>query len=410
MRVIIVGNGVAGTTAARLIAERDQGVEVVLCSDEPYLYYPRPRLIDLVGCQVSPEQMPQFPPEWYAQRGITLRLNCRVEAVYPEARRVLFQNGEEMTYDRLMLATGARAWVPPISGADLPGVYTLRTLADGLALCQAAHQAKHAVVLGGGLLGLDASSALLAHGLEITVVEVMPRLLPRQLDAEGAAVLQARLEARGLRFVIGEGCVAIEGDGRVRQIVLQSGRVLPAEMVVISAGVRANTALAQAAGLACGRGVVVDDRMQTSAPDIYAAGDVAEFRGVMWGIIPAALAQARVAAAQIVGESEVRYEEIVPSTTLKVSGIDLTSIGEVNPERPGFEEVRFSQDGVYKKAVLREGRIVGAIILGDRAEVRAINQLIAKGVDVSPYAEDLFRPGFDLMALAQGSAVLRPRV
>ena len=192
MRVIIVGNGVAGTTAARLIAERDQGVEVVLCSDEPYLYYPRPRLIDLVGCQVSPEQMPQFPPEWYAQRGITLRLNCRVEAVYPEARRVLFQNGEEMTYDRLMLATGARAWVPPISGADLPGVYTLRTLADGLALCQAAHQAKHAVVLGGGLLGLDASSALLAHGLEITRNLIGPYIT--SLEMAGISITLLKLD------------------------------------------------------------------------------------------------------------------------------------------------------------------------------------------------------------------------
>ncbi len=401
MRVIIVGNGVAGTTAARLIAEHGQGVEIVLCSDEPYLYYPRPRLIDLVGCQVNPEQMPQFPAEWYAQRGITLRLNCRVEAVYPEKRQVLFQNGDVMAYDRLVLATGAHAWVPPIPGANLAGVYTLRTLADGLALCQAAHQAKRAVVLGGGLLGLDTSSALLAHALEITVIEVMPRLLPRQLDAEGAAVLQARLEARGLRFIIGEGCAAIEGDGHVKQVVLQSGRILPAEMVIISAGVRSNIALAQAAGLACGRGVVVDDRMQTSAEGIYAVGDAAEFRGVTWGIIPAALAQARVAASQIIGEAEVRYEEIVPSTTLKVSGIDLTSIGEVNPQAPGYTEVRFSQNGVYKKAVLREGRLVGAILLGDRADVRAINQLIAKGVDVSPYAEDLFRPGFDLMALAR---------
>lgn len=409
MNVIIVGNGVAGTMTARFIAEHDQGIKVVLCSDEPYLYYPRPRLIDFVGCRVTPEQMPQFPKAWYDERGIVLRLNCRVEAVYPDRKRVLFQNGGEMLYDRLVLATGARAWVPPIPGADLPGVYTLRTLADGLAVCRAARQAKRAVVLGGGLLGLDTSSALLAHGLEITVVEVMSRLLPRQLDAEGAAVLQSRLEAQGLRFAIGEACAAIEGNGHVQRVVLKSGPVLPAEMVIVSAGIRSNIALAQAAGLACGRGVVVDERMQTSAPDIYAVGDVAEFRGVTWGIIPAALAQARVAAAQIVGEAEVRYEEIVPSTTLKVSGIDLTSIGEVNPEGPGYREVRFSQNGIYKKAVLREGRIVGAILLGDRADVRAVNQLIAQRVDVSPYVEDLFRPGFDLMALAQGAATGRPR-
>lgn len=304
-------------------------------------------------------------------------------------------------YDRLVLATGARSWVPPIPGSDLNGVYTLRTLVDGMALCKKAAESRYAVILGGGLLGLDTSWALRAYELDITVVEALPRLLPRQLDREGAAVLQTKLEAQGLHFAIGDQCAAIEGNGHVQRIALKSGQVLPADIVVISAGVRPNITLAQEAGIACNRGIIVDDRMRTSAPDVYAVGDVAEFNGITWAIIPAALAQARVAAAQIVGDSEIVYEDIVPSTTLKVSGIDLTSIGEVNPERPGFIEVRDSANGVYRKVVIRDGRVVGAIVLGNRNHVRAISQLIARGVDVSHHLDELFREGFDLMGLAR---------
>lgn len=401
MKLVIVGNGVAGTTTARLVAERDPSVEITLCSQESVPYYPRPRLIELLACHVTPEAMPQYPESWYAQRHIGMRLGCQVTAIRPKEHEVVFHDGSVHPYDRLVLATGASSLVPPVPGADLDGVHTLRTLADGLALCRHAANAKRAVILGGGLLGLDTASALLTYGLEITVVEALPRLLPRQLDREGAAVLQARLEAQGLHFAIGDLCAAIEGEGRVERVLLKSGRALPADMVVISAGVRPNTALAREAGIACNRGVIVDERMRTSAPDIYAVGDVAEFHGVTWAIIPAALAQARVAAAQVVGDTDVVYEEIVPTTTLKVSGIDLTSIGEVNPEQPGYVELRESANGVYKKAVIREGRIVGAILLGDRNGVRVMNQLIARGVDVSAHLGDLFRAGPDLLALAR---------
>jgi nitrite reductase (NADH) large subunit len=402
MKLFIVGNGVSGATTARLVAERAPAIEITLCSQESVHYYPRPRLIDLVACRVKPEAMPQYPESWYAQRGIQVRLGCQVVAIRPQEHQVVFQDGTVHDYDRLVLAMGASSWVPPIPGADLPGVHTLRTLADGMALCERAAAARHAVVLGGGLLGLDTSWALLAHGLDITVVEALPRLLPRQLDRDGAAVLQAELAAQGLHFAIGDVCTAIEGDGHVQRLTLKSGKVLPAEMMVVSAGVRSNIALAQEAGIACNRGVIVDERMRTSAPDVYAVGDVAEFNGVAWAIIPVALAQARVAAAQLVGDVDFMYEEIVPSTTLKVSGVDLTSIGEVNPEQPGFIEVRDSANGMYKKAVIRNGRVVGAILLGDRADAPAISQIIARGVDVSPHLDELFREGFDLLGLARG--------
>jgi len=252
-------------------------------------------------------------------------------------------DGEVIGYDRLLLANGARAWVPPIPGTELDGVFALRSMDDALAIRQRARASRRAVVLGGGLLGLDLAHAIRAHDVQVTVVELLPRLLPRQLDEEGASILQGIIERGGVKVITGQACARIEAKGAVRRIHLKNGDQLEADMVVISAGVQPNLALAQSGGLACNRGVVVDERLRCSHADILAAGDVAEFRGRVWGIIPAALAQARVAAAQITGDTDVEYHDIVPSTTLKVTGIDVASIGEAIPEGDGsVAEVRRS--------------------------------------------------------------------
>lgn len=401
MRLVIIGNGVAGVTTARWVAERDPSVEVTIYSDELYPYYPRPRLIELLAGRVSLENMAFYPDEWYQKRGLRVLLGRRVVQLRPQAREITLAHGESVSYDRLVLATGARPWVPPIAGVHIEGVYTLRSLDDALVLRDRAQESKRAVILGGGLLGLDTAMALRAHRIEVTVVEVAPHLLPRQLDAEGAAVLQGMIEERGVNVLTGDTCELLERHNGVVRLKLKSGRVLEAGLVVVSAGVRPNLELAQEAGLSYRKGVLVNERLLTSAPDVYAVGDVAEFNGQVWGIIPVALAQAQVAAAQICGDEEVLYKDVVPSTTLKVMGIDLTSIGEVNPQGDGFVERRWldAEKGVYRKLVLRDGRIVGAIILGDRAGIRAIGQLIERKVDVSPYVGALFDEGFDLASL-----------
>jgi len=276
-------------------------------------------------------------------------------------------------------------------------------MGDALALRDEADRARHAVVLGGGLLGLDTAAALCAHEIGVTVVEMLPRLLPRQLDAEGANLIQTLIERLGIEVITGDLCTGIEGDDRVERIQLKSGRVVEIELIVVSAGVRSNVGLAQSAGLTCDRAVVVDECMRTSHPDIYAVGDAAEVDGKSWCIIPVALAQARVAAAQITGDTAATYKEVVPSTTLKVTGIDLTSIGEVNPEGKGFTEVRQVDlaKGTYKKLVVREGLIVGAIVIGDRPAARAISQLIRRRVDVSGQMHALLTEGFDLIGYAR---------
>ncbi len=403
MRVAVVGNGVAGVTTARLLAERDASAEITIYSQEPYLYYTRPRLIDVVGRRATPDDIRVYAPDWYAERRISLALGAAVTAIDPAEHVLTVANGSTVRYDRLVLATGARAWVPPLAGADLHGVHTLRTLDDALILNREAVEGSHVLMLGGGLLGLETAAALSGRGVRVTVVEVFDRLLPRQLDREGAAVLQERIEQGGVEIITGDSCALIQGNGHADRCTLKSGQELDFDLIVVSAGSRSNTTLAQGAGLVCARGVVVDERMQTSAPDVYAVGDVAEFQGRVWGIVPAALAQARAAAAQVAGDRSVHYRDIVPSTTLKVTGIDVVSIGEAIPETPGAIEVRSVRPaaGSYTKLVVRDGRVVGAIMVGSRARLRAVNLLISYGTDVSAHVDALLDEGFDLMSLAQ---------
>jgi nitrite reductase (NADH) large subunit len=403
MRLLIIGNGVAGVTTARYVAERDPSIEIGLYSREPYAYYPRPRLIDFVAGKLPLEELPQYDAAWYQQRHIDVQLGRKVTALDPGERCITLADGSQERYDRLVLATGARPWVPPIPGADRDGVHTLRTLEDAVALCREARQGAPILILGGGLLGLDTALALRSYGVDVTVVEALPWLLPRQLDREGAGLLQQVCEARGVRIITGDLCAEIQGNGHVQGARLKSGAPLQAGVVLVSAGVQPKIDLAQAAGLACNRGIVVDARMQTSDPCIYAVGDAAEFGGRVWGIIPAALAQARVAAAQITGHTETVYREIVPSTTLQVTGIALTSLGEVNPEGGDYREVRYLDEAncIYKKLVIRENKVVGAILLGDRSDLAAVNQLVSRGLGVSGVAERLLEPGFDLAAFVR---------
>lgn len=402
MKLVIVGNGVAGVTTARYVSDRDPSIEIAIYSDESYSYYPRPRLIDLIAGKASPQEIAFYPAEWYAKRHIGIHLERCAASLDPDGHRITLADGEVVAYDRLLLANGAHSWKPPISGADLPGVYTLRSMEDALAILEGAKRSRRIIVLGGGLLGLDLSYALHTHGVEVTVVELLPRLLPRQLDEEGAAVLQGIIEGGGVHIITGQSCTLIEGDGAVQRIHLKSGDVIDTDMVVISAGVRPNLELARSGGLTCNKGVVVDEYLRTSHPDVLAVGDVAEFGERVWGIIPAALAQARVAAAQIGGDAGVVYHDIVPSTTLKVTGIDVTSIGEAIPEHNGdVREVRRSEPaaGIYEKLVVRNGLVVGAIFVGDRSDVGPVGQLMARRVDISPYLSTILNKEFDIRSL-----------
>jgi nitrite reductase (NADH) large subunit len=426
-RYVIVGNGVAGVTAAQSIVRADPAAEVHIFSEEPYPYYQRPRLWEFLAGEIEQQTLYFRPLAWYAAKGIQVHLGARVIALDLAGHRLTLADGSSIHYDRLLLATGAQPFVPPFVGTDKDGVFTLRTLDDARAMKAYASEVRNAVVIGGGLLGLETARALLSLGLRepsaerlgITVIENAPHLLPRQLDAEGAQVLQARLEAMGLRFLTDAATEAILGNERVTGVRLEDGRVVEGELVLISTGIRSRVELAREAGLEVNRGLIVDEQLCTSAADVYAAGDVAEFEGSVYGIIPAATEQAQVAAANMVADPSSRcgepvepsgqggsatYRGTVPATTLKIVGIDLTSLGDATAMGDGCVVLRQMdlKTGVYRRLALHEGKIVGAILLGDTRNLGPLKQLIATGRDVSAYSDRLLDEDLDLKALVQG--------
>ena len=376
MRFVIVGGGVAGITAAMDLARRKAG-EVIVYSDEEYPYYYRPQLTEFLAGSLPMSRLLRRPLSWYQGRGIDLRLGNRVSEIHPAAQTVTV-GGEHVTYDALLLAMGSLPFVPPIPGSNLKRVLTWRTLEDTLEMEKAAVTCNDIAVIGGGLLGLEAARGLRAFCPSITVLEVFARLMPRQLDEPGSRLLQDFVESLGIKVITGAMCEQVLGDEQVAGLRLKDGRRVEAQTVVVSAGVRANASLATAAGLQVDRGVVVDEHMQSSLPGIYAAGDLAVYKGYNWAIAPIAQAQARIAVANMVGE-ETLYDVVVPSTTLKVVGIDVSSVGLVNPEEDSTTSVRHldSDNGTYKKIVLRDGTIVGSIVINDRQLARTLEGAIS---------------------------------
>ncbi len=404
---VIVGNGVAGVNAAKTIVEAKPGAGTVVLAAEKHHYYNRWQLPAFLAGELAQHEILFYPPRWYEDHGITVHLDCAVAQLDPAGHRVVLCDGRQVSYERLLLAAGSAAVVPPtIAGTEKQGVFVLRTLDDALAIKAYAAGTKEAAVIGGGLLGLEAAHALHALGLAVTVIEFFPRLLPRQLDIAGAELFRAMVEASGIRVITGAVCQEILGEGRAAGVGLQGGEAVSGGLVLISAGIRSRSQLAQAAGLEVKRGVLVNERLQSSAPDVYAAGDVAEFSGQVYGIIPAAVEQARVAALSMLGVDSAPYTGTVPLTTLKTMGIDLTSIGEVNPEGGGVQEYRVvrREKGLYRKIVLRDGRIVGAILIGDKANVSPVTRLIKAGADLSAQADQLDEEDLDFRRLSSGDA------
>jgi nitrite reductase (NADH) large subunit len=401
MKHVIVGNGVAGVTAAQAIRQADPDAEVHIFGAERYPYYRRPLLWEFIAGQIKQGALYYRPAEWYARRGIELHLGVEVAQLDPTSRQLVLANGSQVTYDRLLLATGARPFIPPYAGMDKKGVFALRTLDDALAIRAYAKEVSTAIVIGGGLLGLETARALRTAGLEVTVVEFFPYLLPRQLDEEGAKVLQTLLEARGLHVVTGATTEAVLGTPCADCIQLQDETKIPGDLILFSTGIRSEVALAKKAGLEVNHGVVVNGHLQTSAADIFAAGDVAEFDGRVYGIIPPAIEQARAAAANMVEPGSVTYAGTMPTTTLKVAGAELTTLGEAVVEGEEYTQLRHADAvaGHYRKVVLRDGRIVGAILLNDKERTQPLRQLIERGVDVSAHTDQLLNDDFSLKSL-----------
>jgi nitrite reductase (NADH) large subunit len=377
---LIIGNGVAGTTAAENIRLNDTKGEITIVTDEDLPFYYRVRLPDYLGGVVAESELIAKKDAWYDEKKISLQLNTRINGANPDKKHLLTVEGATLAYDRLLLANGSHPFIPPIKGSDTKGVYVVHTLHDVRQISQAAEKISNVVLVGGGLLGLETANALQKLGKNITVVEFFPRLLPRQLDNEGAARLQHFFENLNFTFKLGAITREITGDKRVKQVVLENGTVLPTEMVIISAGVRPTLDLAKMLGLKTDKGVIVDKFMQTSQRGIYAAGDVIEFEGKTYGIWPAAMEQGKIAGLNISG-GKTSYEGTILANTLKVAGIDLATTGEIDAENR-YESKIVAYEDIYKKVVIDNGRVIGCIMLGDRKNFNRINKAITSGEDI----------------------------
>ena len=396
MKYVIAGNGIAGTSAAARLRALDPEGAIDILTDEPYPAYSRPLLPEFIAGAVEEGNIILHPLSWYEERGITLHLEEGVQEVRPAAREVRSTRGTTYPYDRLLLSVGARPFMPPVEGIEgKEGIFTLRSIGDARVIKGYAARCQRALLVGGGLLGLEAGNGLRRAGLEVSVVETFPRLLPRQVDTDGAAILQRLLEQMGFQFYLEEQCREVLGQGHVEGVRLSSGRTVEADMLLVSAGVRSDLRLAQEAGLDTEKGVIVDDRMETSIATIFAAGDVAQHRGVCYGIWPAAQRQGEVAGTTMAGGTDV-YEGTVPTNTLKVLGIDLVSAGDIDAE--GVHECQVAADpvkGVYRKLVFDGNTLIGCILLGDVRGRWELMNAIETRRDIGPVKSDLRGDGFD---------------
>ena len=378
---LIIGNGVAGTTAAESIRKQDGVGKITIFSDEDLPFYYRLRLNEFISGDISETQLVAKKATWYEDRNISLKLKTRIVEVKLQEKTAITEDSQRFAFDRLLIATGSHSFVPPIKGSENEGVFALRDIQDARSISAYAKNVEDVILIGGGLLGLEAGHALMKMGKRIIVVEFFPRLLPRQLDVDGARRLQEVMERMGFSFYLGAKTQEITGDGQVSGILLEGGESLSGGMVIVSAGVRPNMVLAERLALSIDKGIVVDEHLQTSQPDIYAAGDVAEYKGMPYGIWPAAMEQGKIAGINMAG-GNMTYDGTTMANTLKVAGVDLASAGNIDAENE-FEAMVKTEGGVYRKIVIKDNHIVGCIMLGETKGFNQITKMMAEKTDIS---------------------------
>lgn len=391
-RLVVIGNGMAGCRAIEEVLARDPDrYEIAVFGAEPRVNYNRIMLSPVLSGEKTFDEIVINDLAWYADHGITLHSGKAVVRIDADQRLVEAEDGLKVPYDKLILAVGSDPVRLPLPGAELSGVITFRDLDDVEAMVAAADAGGEAVVIGGGLLGLEAAYGLARRGMKATVIHLMDVLMERQLDESAGFLLRRALEERGVETILGAQSEAILGTGgRVAGLQLKDGRTIPCDLLVMAVGIRPNTRLAAAAGLAIGRGVVVDDQMRTSDPAIFAIGECAEHRGVAYGLVAPIWDMCRTLGDVLTGRTESAYEGSLLQTRLKVSGVDVFSAGKFSGGE-GCEDVVFRDAGrgVYKRVVIEDGRVAGAVLFGDAADGGWYFDLMRSGADVSDVRETL---------------------
>lgn len=398
-RLVVIGNGMAGIRAVEeLLQLAPELYDITVFGAEPWGNYNRIMLSQLLSGEQSTDAIMLNPLGWYAEHGITLHAGDPVVAIDRRCKRVRSQHGIESPYDRLLIATGSQPVMLPLPGVELPGVIGFRGIDDVEYMLDAARTHRHAAVIGGGLLGIEAANGLSRQGMQVTLIHRSDVLLNQQLDADAAALLARNLQARGLALRLNAVTVALCGDARVEAVALADGSRIDADLVVMAVGVRPDMALAKAARLHCERGIVVDDTLQTHDPSIYAVGECVQHRRATFGLVAPVWEQARVCASHLARFGHRRYRSTQTATKLKVTGIDLYSAGDFLGGA-GTEDLvlRDPRRGVYKRLVLKDNRVIGAVLYGDVRDGGWYVELIRDATDITAFRSRLlFGKGYCL--------------
>lgn len=410
LKLVMVGNGMAGVrTLEELLKLAPDLYEITVFGAEPHPNYNRILLSPVLAGEQTFADIVLNGLDWYEQHGIDLRLGRKVVSIDRKKRVVIADDGSTALYDRLILATGSTPFMPPVPGNRLQGVIAYRDIADTELMMQTARTHSHAVVIGGGLLGLEAANGLRQRGMDVTVVHLADWLLERQLDKTAGKLLQQALEERGIHFRLSEQTEELldYGNGRVCAVQFKGGDVIPADLVVMAAGIRPNFELAEKAGIPCNRGILVDDTLQTYDPRVYAVGECANHRGIAYGLVAPLFEQAKVCANHLAMLGTARYQGSVISTKLKVTGIDLFSAGNfMGGDDTETITLTDPLGSVYKKLVIKDDVLVGGCLYGDTLDGSWYFQQIREGADISSVRDHLMfgQASVDAAGLARDAA------
>ncbi len=391
-KLVVIGNGMAGVkTLEHLLTIAPDFYDITVFGTELHPNYNRIMLSPVLAGEMTLADIVINDHQWYADRGVTLHLGKTITRIDRKRRIVTADDGTVATYDRLLLATGSSAVKLPIPGNDLKGVLTYRDIGDTEAMIEMSRSAKRAVVIGGGLLGLEAANGLALRGMQVTVVHVMPWLMERQLDQNAANTLQRALETRGVEFRLAATTTEITGiGGKVSSVTFKSGESIGTDLVVMAVGIRPNVWLAESCGLQINRGIVVDDSLQTYDPRIYAVGECVAHRGVSYGLVAPLYDMAKVCATHLAEVGSHYYLGTVPSTRLKVTGVDVFSAGNFMGTKTSEAIVlKDPRNGIYRKLVVENNLLIGSVLVGDTSAATQYVSMIADKKNIASMRSEL---------------------
>ena len=389
-KFLIIGNGAAGFYAAEAIRNRNKAADIEIVSSEKYRTYYRPELSDYLSESLPDNKLYVAPESWYTENNVVLTLGTTIKEIKPEEKKVILQDGSEKSYDKLVLANGSRNFIPPsIEGIDKKGVYTLKSLDDADEIKDKLSKIKNAVVVGGGLLGLEAAWEMKKAGIKVSVIECISRLLPKQLDEAGGKVFKQIADKSGIDVVLDECAIKIHGDEKVTGVELKSGKIIDADLVLFSVGIVPNKEIAENAGIAANKGILVNEKMETNKKDIYACGDVAEFNSIIYGNWNAAVEMGKAAGANAVGD-DVKFEDFVSSVIFNALNTSMLSLGEISPKDGKKIEIADEDQGKIKTMFFKKDVLAGGYLLGDTSEGaklilameegKTVNEILSEGL------------------------------